>query len=88
MTGLNFAVRWKSSARIPLTLRVELRGFRGNKSTTAMIETSERHRGLFSKWSTVVLTGRDFREFGEVTAWRATLWEGNKLLAEQTSFLW
>jgi hypothetical protein len=86
--GVSFAVQWKSSTRSPLTLRVEMRGVRENKGTTALIETSTRHRGLFSKWSTVALTGKEFRQFGELRAWRATLWQGDQLLAEQASFLW
>jgi hypothetical protein len=86
--GLRFQVQWKSSRRTPVTLRVEMRGIREGKATTAMIETSVQRRGLFSKWSTADLTGRDFRMFGELRAWRATLWDGTTLLSEQTSFLW
>ena len=86
--GLRFQVQWKSPSRGPVTLRVELRGVRQGKATTAMIEASAQHRGLFSKWSTADLTGPEFRRFGELRAWRCTLWDGDKLLAEQASFLW
>jgi hypothetical protein len=86
--GLRFQVQWKSSSRTPLTLRVELRGVRQGKATTAMIETSAQHRGLFSKWSTADLAGDDFKLFGDLRAWRCTLWEGDKQLSEQASFLW
>jgi hypothetical protein len=29
-----------------------------------------------------------YRQFGELIAWRATLWDDDKLLSEQKSFLW
>ena len=32
--------------------------------------------------------GDSYRKVGEVIAWRATLWEGDRLVAEQKSFLW
>ena len=31
---------------------------------------------------------RGYHELGELIAWKATLWDGSKLLAEQKSFLW
>jgi len=34
------------------------------------------------------LDGADFKRIGEVTAWRATLWDGDKMIGEQKSFLW
>jgi hypothetical protein len=87
-SGLRFDVEWKASTRAPLTLRVELRGTRQEKATTAMIEATVKHRGLFSKWAAVELTGDDYKLFGELRAWRATLWDGPTQMAEQKSFLW
>jgi hypothetical protein len=43
---------------------------------------------LFSTWSQASLTGDAYKKFGELGAWRATLWDGNNLVAEQKSFLW
>lgn len=87
-SGLRFDVQWKSSTRLPLTLRVEMRGIRDQKPTTAMVETSVQHRGWFRKWVIVALTGADYHQLGEMRAWRTTLWDGQTLLAEQKSFLW
>ena len=36
----------------------------------------------------VSLSGEEYQKLGELSAWRATLWEGDRLLAEQKSFLW
>jgi hypothetical protein len=86
--GLRFDVQWKGSRGVPLVLRVELRGNHGGTETTANIHHEVRGRRWFSKWSALTLTGEDYKKFGELVAWRATVWEGDQQLAEQRSFLW
>jgi hypothetical protein len=86
--GLSFAVQWKSRDTRQTLLRLELRGNRGKNGTTAMIEEPVRHRGLFGSWSRVTLTADAYKNLGELSAWRATLWDGETMLAEQKSFLW
>jgi len=90
-SGMIFDIQWKSS--IPraeeLKLRVELRGEAfGAPPRTLTLEKvlEERHR--FSHWTGVPLAGDTYRQFGEVTAWRVTLWNRDRLLSEQKSFLW
>jgi hypothetical protein len=34
------------------------------------------------------VAGEDFKQLGEISAWRVTLWDGAQLLAERKSFLW
>lgn len=90
ISGVRFDVHWKISGRklAPLTLKVELRGTaNGNLPSRAVLETQIRPR-LFSRWTSLPLRGEDYKRFGEVTAWRVTLWEGDTLLDEQKSFLW
>ena len=92
--GLRFAVQWTSKKavqlrlRTELRLRMELRGTRGKDGTTALLGQPVRYKGLFSAWSILLLASPDYEKFGELSAWRATLWDGEKLIAEQTSFLW
>ena len=45
-------------------------------------------QALLNRWTAVSLTGEEYKKFGELRAWRATLWEGEKMLGEQKSFLW
>ncbi len=90
-SGLRFAVQWK--ARLPetepLKLRLELRGVPvHDRLTTATRELAVRQHGRFSHWAYVILNEEDYKKLGEVTAWRVTLWDGEKLLGEQKSFLW
>jgi hypothetical protein len=87
-SGLRFDVQWKSRESAKLILKMELRGNRGKEGTTAVLEAPVKYHGLFSTWSHVSLTGDAYQKFGELSAWRATLWEGEKQIAEQTSFLW
>lgn len=87
-SGLRFDVQWKSYAAGDFTVHLELRGRKGEEATTALLETSNRKRGLFSNWSSVELTGEAYTKFGDVSAWRATLKDGDTVVSEIKSFLW
>lgn len=87
-SGLRFDVQWRSRDASRLRLRLELRGNRGRDGTTAVVEEVVKYRGLFTTWSRASLTGEAYKKFGELSAWRATLWDGDKMIAEQRSFLW
>jgi hypothetical protein len=87
-SGLRFDVQWKAPPGAAVKLRVELRGSQGRDSTKAVIETNLVKRGSFSEWSAATLTGDEFKKFGDLVAWRATLWQDDLMVAEQKSFLW
>jgi hypothetical protein len=90
-TALRFVVQWK--AEVTQTnqwkLRVELRGaVQGAVPGQTTLEMSlPLHHGL-SRWDSLVLGGDQYKTFGDVTAWRVTLWNGDQLVDEQKSFLW
>ena len=86
-SGLRFAIQWKASAGL-YKLRVELRGAHGQEASVATLQKSVEYRGFFGKWVFLDLRGEDYKAFGELTAWRATLWEGDQKVGEQRSFLW
>ncbi|MBC8094367.1 MAG: hypothetical protein H7Y43_01015 [Akkermansiaceae bacterium] len=91
ISGVRFDVQWKAKGASfgPLRLRVELRGLaKGNLPGKSVLETQLKPSGWFSRWTSLPIRGEDYKKFGEVTAWRATLWEGETLLSEQKSFLW
>jgi hypothetical protein len=91
-SGIAFFVEWKTKGAIwqPLRLQIELRGIAQGGMPRQLIldEPLENNGGWFTHWANVRLEGKAYKDFGAVTAWRATLWEGNKLLSEQKSFLW
>jgi hypothetical protein len=90
ISGVRFDVQWKAKAdrTTPLKLRVELRGIaHGHLPRQTTLETDVKP-GWWSKWTALTLGGDDYKDFGQVTAWRVTLWTGGQLLGEQQSFLW
>jgi len=96
-SGLRFDVNWSSDRALAdrLVLRFELRGLRplGAKSKhqdfkSLVLEEPVKRHGWFSTWSSIKLVGRPFEDFGEIVAWRASLWDGPNKVAEQRSFLW
>jgi hypothetical protein len=90
-SGVRFDIQWKARGAVyaPLRLRVELNGTaKGDRPSQTVLETEVKPGGWFSHWSSLPLTGEAYRKFGDVTAWRVTLWEGDRLLGEQKSFLW
>jgi hypothetical protein len=44
--------------------------------------------GLLGSWASLVLEPAAYQKLGQIEAWRATVWDGPTLLAEQKSFLW
>ena len=87
--ALAFKIEWKSKGATAPKLRIELRGTpQGDKPKELTLEKSVARGGSFAKWAAVTLKGKDFVGFGKVTAWRTTLWDGDKFIAEQKSFLW
>lgn len=87
-SGLRFDVQWKARRAQQLKLVVELRGAHGKEPTTMRLEQQVKAGALFSKWSALELVGEEYKKFGELVAWRVSLWDGTTMLAEQRSFLW
>ncbi len=90
-SGIRFDVNWKvkGTTNGPLKIKLELHGGqKGGAPQSLTLEAEAKTNGWFSHWTTLPLVGEQYRNFGEVTAWRATLWEGDQMIAEQKSFLW
>ena len=91
-SGLRFYVEWKTKGALwqPLKLRIELRGrSEGNLPQQLVLEEPlVNKKTSFTRWTGVTLTNEQYQQLGSVTAWRVTLWEGNRLLGTQQSFLW
>ena len=85
--GLRFDVYWKAKDAQALRLRVEMRGAKEKEPTTFVAETQVKPH-WWRKWSSASIQGTDYASFGDLLAWRATLWDGDQMLAEQKSFLW
>jgi hypothetical protein len=88
--ALRLAVQWKAKNVdwSKLRLRAEMRGLIEDNLHLVTIEQQIRKSGRFSHWAELKIEGAAFRDFGQLVAWRVTLWEGDKQLAELESFLW
>jgi hypothetical protein len=88
--GLSLAVQWKAGAVdwSKVKLRAELRGVLGNTIHTTTLEMPVKKSGWFGNWTEFKIQGPDFQQFGQLVAWRVTLWEGDKQLGALQSFLW
>jgi hypothetical protein len=86
-TAIRFDVNWIGRGFDELTLRVEAKGGTPRQPKTLVLEEKVRP-GFFSKWSSLSITGEQYKAFGELISWRATLWYGTNQLSEQKSFLW
>ena len=86
--GLRFDIHWKADkvAFPGLKLRLEARGSKAPRPV--VLEAGLERRPWYKRWTSLKLEGQTFQELGDLVAWRATLWEGATLVAEQKSFLW
>jgi hypothetical protein len=90
ISAIRFDVLWKASNAkgAKLKLRVELRGVgAGGLPRQTTLEQSVTP-GFFRRWTSLTLGGVDYKNSGELVAWRTTLWSDDQLLSEQKSFLW
>jgi hypothetical protein len=90
-SGIRFFIQWKApkaDAKRTFKMRVELRGAHGTDVRNETLEARAGKTGFFTNWASVSLTGEEYKKFGNLIAWRATLWDGDKQIDEQKSFLW
>ncbi len=90
ISAIRFDVLWKVSnpRDAKLKLRIELQGVdAGGLPRQTTLEQSVT-AGYFRRWTSLALAGADYKNAGEIVAWRATLWSDDRLLGEQKSFLW
>ena len=89
-SGVRYDIQWKAKdQQSELKLRVELRGVaEGKLPKEKTLESTVKAPSGWSRWTNLSIKDEDYKELGEVTAWRVTLWDGDTLVDEQTSFLW
>jgi hypothetical protein len=88
--GARLAVQWKAkNVDWPkLKLRAEMRCLLGDNLHTVTMEQPAGKNGHFSRWSEFRIEGADYKNFGQIVAWRVTLLEGDHQLGALESFLW
>ena len=88
VSGMRFAIHYKAKPLDPdrLAIRLEIRSVNHVKPIT--LNQPVKKAGLFGRWAEFRLQGEEYKGLGEIVAWRATLWDGQRMLDEQRSFLW
>jgi len=86
--GIQFDVQWKAAKPQGLKVKIEMRGSKDNAARVFTVEKPLIKETFFGHWMKLKVDEQQFRELGTLLAWRATLWDGDKLLSEQKSFLW
>ena len=89
VSGMRFDVQWNGKGLANQLIKVRLE-VRGNKTPPRTVETFEQEvkARRLSQWSSLRVSGEDFKRTGKIVAWRVSLWQGETMLAEQKSFLW
>jgi hypothetical protein len=90
VSAVRYDVLWsaKNAGDAKLTVRVELRGVDTNNLPKFETLETAVTPGFFHHWTALTLPGDEYKKFGGITAWRATLWDGDRLLDGEKSFLW
>jgi hypothetical protein len=88
--ALRLAVQWKAKNVdwTKLRLRAEMRGLIDDTLHSVTLEEPAKKTGYFSNWAEFKIEGGMYRDFGQLMAWRVTLWEGDQQLGQMQSFLW
>jgi hypothetical protein len=68
--------------------RLEARGVTGDGKPTEVKLEQEVKPTWFRHWTSLTLGGEEYKKFGTLTAWHATLWADGRQLSEEKSFLW
>lgn len=89
-SALRFDIQWKAKAAAGPNLRVrlELRTTKTHLGKPLVLEQPVKRARWFSTWSGLTIQGDAYQKLGDLIAWRATLWDGERQLAELRSYLW
>jgi len=90
VSAIRFDVLWKAvkATDEKIKILVELRGVGAGGVPKLKVLEADAGPDTSSQWTDLPLAGDDYKKFGAVVAWRATLWNGGQMLGEQKSFLW
>jgi hypothetical protein len=90
ISAIRFDVLWRAvnAGDAKLKLRLELHGIGPDNLPRQLTLEQPVMPHFFRHWTSFELSGKDYKNFGEVVAWRVTLWADDRMLNEQDSFLW
>lgn len=86
--ALRFDIKWRVGGLNTQTakLRVEVRSSKAGVPLKIFEQSLK--LGRRTSWTGVLVNAKEYIKIGKMESWRATLLVGDKVLAEQKSFLW
>lgn len=88
-SGIRYDIQWQSFISGEYVMRLELIGrVVEGVSKSRRIERTLVVKNSRRSWDTIKFEGEEFKAFGQVVAWRVSIWQGDALLAKKQSFLW
>jgi hypothetical protein len=89
VTGMRFHVMWGAPSENPITVKLETRGVDGDTGKETRQSWIKSYPIDADRGTTVFdITGESWKKQGKMMAWRATLLQGEQVMAERKSFLW
>ena len=88
INALRFDIKWRGGGLDVETakLRVEVRSSKAG--VPPQVFEQQIKLGGRANWTGVLVSAEEYKKIGKMESWRATLLVGDKVLAEQKSFLW
>ncbi|MCX8156793.1 MAG: hypothetical protein N3J91_10165 [Verrucomicrobiae bacterium] len=86
--GLRFDIQYRLAKATQPRVRVELRAMKAGQPQARVLEAEVKKTTFLGRWVSLSISGEDYKNLGEISAWRVTLWDGPQLLGERKSFLW
>ena len=91
-SAIRYYILWKapSTPTPDLAIKLEARGMdaeSGHESVETLTKTYPQ-KDHFSGWATLDIQGEALKKFGRPRAWKATILQSNRAMAERKSFTW
>ena len=88
--GVRFHIKWKAPRRSgAIRLVLDVQGLNAaNLTTRDTVTQNYPDMDGWAEWSTIDITGKQFKQIGEIMAWRVTICSGDRVMAELPSANW
>ena len=90
VSALRFDVQWKAPTATSktVTLRLELRATAHSDSAPLVFDQEVHVKKHGTRWSRMILDKETYSKVGQVVAWKISIIDQGKPIAQRTSFLW
>jgi hypothetical protein len=88
-SGVRYDILWQSYISGEYTLKLELLGrVENGRANARTVELKLDVKDRLRHWNHIKFEGEEFHGFGQIVAWRVSIWQDGEILAKEQSFLW